>query len=340
MGAEPRPVTVSQMKCYRHCPRLCRYTYHDLCRPISRGESLDFGTTQHSGLEAWWLAARAIPTEPCQWLSSAISCIHVMEKDLFKRARAQALMTAYHHRWAAMEWDGESMEVLAVEVEYTAPLINPATGEKSRTWKRGGKIDAIVRGRSFGRIWVVEHKTSKEDFGPGSDYRQRLLLDPQISHYHVGARALGYDVDGCIYDVMRRPAQVPLRATPVEQRKYRQKDGALYAGQRTEDERPEEYHDRILMDIAENPDRYLARMEVVRLQEDERRSAENDWQTALLMRESERRGLWPMNPGACVSYGRSCAFLPVCTGQASLNDGTRYRKAETAHEELSVAAAG
>jgi hypothetical protein len=35
-------------------------------------------------------------------------------------------------------------------------------------------------------------------------------------------------------------------------------------------------------------------------------------------------------------FGRACGFFPVCTGAASLEDRTLYRKAERAHEELAA----
>jgi hypothetical protein len=37
-------------------------------------------------------------------------------------------------------------------------------------------------------------------------------------------------------------------------------------------------------------------------------------------------------------YGQECPFFAVCSGAASLDDGTLYRKAERAHEELSASA--
>jgi hypothetical protein len=69
-------------------------------------------------------------------------------------------------------------------------LINPATGRASQTRQLGGKLDVLVRDQDS-RALIIEHKTSSEDLGPGSDYWRRLRMDPQISTYFVGARALG-----------------------------------------------------------------------------------------------------------------------------------------------------
>jgi len=334
-------ITSSSLKKYRACPRLYRYEIVDLVRPLHRSEAITFGTLGHRGLEAWWLAAQRWPENAPQWLEAALEAIRNGEQDPYKLAKAEALMLGYHYRWSEhMVWDGDPIEVVAVEAEYRAPLINPDTWCASLTFQRGGKIDAIVRGRRTGRTWLVEHKSSSEDFGAGSEYRRRLVLDPQISHYHVGARALGYDVSGCIYDVLARPGLDPKKATPVDKQRWTKatlKESArLYAGQRLVDETPEEYGERIRADIADNLEHYFARFMVVRLEAEERASAANDWQTALMIRASERLNLWPQNPGACSMYNRSCAFLSVCSGYEDVSDPTRFRRADRAHEELSA----
>jgi hypothetical protein len=300
-----------------------------------------FGTLGHRGLEAWWLAAKAWPDEVSAWLDAALEAIRLGEQDPYKLAKAEALMMGYHYRWSEdMTWDGEPIEVVAVEAEYRAPLVNPETGCPSLTFQRGGKIDVIVRGTRSGRVWLAEHKTASEDFGPGSEYRRRLVLDPQISHYHVGGRALGYAVEGCIYDVLARPSLEPKKATPPDKLRWTKataKEPARpYAGQRLTDETPDQYGVRVREAIADDPESYFARFMVVRLENEERASAANDWQTALMIRASERLGLWPQNPNACAMYNKTCAFFPVCSSEASLNDGTRYRRAERAHEELSL----
>jgi hypothetical protein len=332
-------ITPSSVKKYRACPRLYRYEMVDLVRPLHRPEPMQFGTLGHRGLEAWWLAAKAWPDDVSAWFDAALEAIRSGEQDPYKLAKSEALMMGYHYRWSEdMTWDGEPIEVVAVEAEYRAPLVNPETGCPSLTFQRGGKIDAIVRGRRTGRVLLVEHKHSSEDFGPGSEYRRRLVLDPQISHYHVGGRALGYAVEGCIYDVLARPGLEPKKATPPDKLRWTKataKEPARpYTGQRLTDETPDEYSARIREDIAERLEHYFARFMVVRLEAEERASAANDWQTALMIRASERLNLWPQNPGSCGMYNRSCAFLGACSGYEDVNDPTRFRRAERPHEEL------
>jgi hypothetical protein len=331
-------LTTSAAKAYRRCPRLYELSYERCYRMASSPSALAFGTLGHRGLEAWWIAAKDAPGEPEIWLSAALTALS-SERDAYSHAKAAALLAAYHERWRDMLWNGQPMRVVAVEAEFRGPLINPATGAESRTWDRGGKIDAIVE--VDGYFYTVEHKTTSEDIGPGSDYWARLRMDPQVSNYHVGARMLGYDVMGCIYDVLRKPALKPFLATPESERTYtkptKNSPSRLHANQRLEDESPADYHDRLLFKMADNIRYHFDRCEVVRLETEEDDAAFDTWQTALQIRESQRLARWPRNPEACMHFGRACGFFPVCTGAGSLDDQTLYRKAERAHEELSAA---
>jgi hypothetical protein len=329
-------LTTSAQRAYRTCPRKYLYTYEEGYRPAHVADALTFGTLGHRGLEAWWGAART-GGEPEAWWAAAAAEVD-RERDPFQRARALSLMWGYHSRWQALTWQGEPMRVLAVEAEFRGPLLNPETGAASRTWERAGKLDAVVE--VGGRVYVVEHKTTSEDIAPGGDYWQRLQIDAQVSNYVTGARLLGFDVAGVIYDVIRKPALEPLLATPVEQRKYTKATAKelprLYAGQRAEDESPEAFYDRLNATIGADLDAYYARALVVRLAEEEREAALDLWQTGQQIRDARRMNVWPRNADACVRWGRRCSFFGVCVGTESLDDPTRFRRVENPHEELTM----
>ena len=184
---------------------------------------------------------------------------------------------------------------------------------------------------------IVEHKTTSEECGPGSVYWSVIAMDAQVSTYFCGARAIGHEVDGCLYDVLRKPAILPLTATPEADRKYTKptkKDpvSRLYANQRDTDETPEEYRDRCMSAIAENPDRYYQRGIVVRLESDRRDAAFDLWQTADQIRLAQNADRWPRNVESCRTYNRLCDFFPVCSGTATEADA-RY-EVVAAHVEL------
>lgn len=261
--------------------------------------------------------------------------INVDHVDPFDLARADVMLAGYDARWSA---DMDRYEVLGVEEEFVAPVRNPETGMPSRTWVLGGKVDVRVRDLETGGVLVVEHKTTSVDAGPGSDYLKRLRMDGQVTVYYAGAGTLGDAVEGCLYDVLVKPGQRPLKATPVESRKFT-KDGRLYAQQRDRDETPDEYRLRLAEAVSAAPNDFFLRARVVRLEDEMRDGMADVWQTGRAIRDSILAGSHPRNPGSCVRYGRTCEFFGVCCGEASLSDERLYRQSHSIHSELELAQA-
>jgi hypothetical protein len=312
-------ITNSMAECFRTCPRKCAYRYIKMRRVLRKSAPLYMGQAMHQALEKWLQSG--------QDLGQAQKLLNNMEmEDEYNRAKLMSMMQGYHVRYR-----GASGVVIAIEQQFEIPLINPETGRKSQTWNVAGKIDAIVD--IGGKSWIFEHKTTSEDIEVGSVYWQRLRLDSQISTYIEAAQALGYKVEGVIYDVLRKPQLRPKMATPEDKRKFN-KDGSLRAGQRLEDEQPVEYMTRCMTDIAGNPDKYFARGEVLRGQLDQHEAAFDLWQTAKMAHESYKMNYWPRAPRSCFLWNSPCDYFDVCTGVASIDDNLRFRTANTEHEEL------
>lgn len=328
-------LTNSRMKTARGCMREHLMKYDLGYRPIEDVLALRFGTLVHKGLEAWWKAKKDGLAQEL-WLELALAAM-MGEADPFDLVKAEALLRGYHYRWK-----DEPYEVLAVEVKFELPLINPATGAASRTWRLAGKIDVVVRDLRDGLIRTVEHKTSSEDITQGSAYWRCLRMDGQVSVYFDGAAALGYEVAACLYDVLGKPGQKPLKATPIEDRKYtkvtaKEPVSRLYANQREFDETPEDYRIRLIESIAEAPDAYYQRGDVVRLETELEEARYDIWQTAQAVQASRLSKRAPRNPDHCRRFGRMCAFFDVCCGAASLEDESKFNRLSDPHVELQEA---
>jgi hypothetical protein len=304
-------LTSSEMKTYRRCPREHHLTYRMGYRPAREADALRFGSLFHSMLEAWWAARSDALSAPAA-LGLSLMTLHGGDALPFEAATAEALMFGYDARWSDFV-----CEVVAVEQQFTTPMVNPATGARSQTWQLAGKLDAVCK--VGGLTYLVEHKTTSEECGPGSDYVRRLRLDAQLSVYYAGANALGHDIAGVIYDVVRKPG---LRPYQVGQR-------------RKTAETPDEYRERVCADIAEDPDRYYQRHIVTRIGDEMPEAMADVWHLGRLISEGERLDRSPRNPDACIRYGRACSFFGVCTGEQSLDDPNHFRKATAVHEELS-----
>jgi hypothetical protein len=314
-------LTASRLRDARACQRRHKHKYIDGYRPLDDAAPLRFGTLFHAALASWWGHAPEFRLE--------FALAETLEaSDPYEAAMARALIVGYDARWS-----DDRYAVLAVEREFRVPLVNPETGAKSRTWDLGGKLDAIARETS-GRVLLVEHKTTSSEIAPGSDYWKMLRLDGQVSIYFEGARASGYDVAACLYDVIRKPGQRPLKATPEDKRQYK-KDGTPYATTRLTDETPEQYEARLMEAIAADPSRHFARGEVVRLDREMDEAMFDAWTIAQQLRAAEVADRFPRNVDACVQYGRTCAFFGVCTGEQSLDDPLLFKRVENVHPELS-----
>ena len=351
-------LTSSRIRAAHACPRLDHYRYGLGLVAPSTG-AMAFGTAIHAGLEAWWATIRdGLPGDALDAALAVLDCQPLA--DPYDLARAEAMLVAYDVRW--LRW-ACSVEVLAIEAEFRAPLRHP-DGRTARTWSLAGKLDALVR-LSDGRVAIVEHKTTSRDAGAGTEYRARLTLDPQVSVYHDGAAALGYAADLCLYDVLVKPSQKPLTATPDEDRVYTQPKsrackacrkapgvhvedgitcaegrivtdpgGRLRAGQRVADETPEEYRARLIEAIAADPDRYLIHAEIVRTERDRAEHGADVWETVHAIEHHRRRlpVLPPRHASACFAHGSPCAFLPLCEGRGRIEDYARGG----AHAELTT----
>lgn len=337
-------ITTSRMKAFNACRKLHHYQYVLGYRPVVDKEALEFGTIFHAGLEAWWMAHKE--GRPLTALAEAQAAITkaahgAMFFDDVAAAKAELLMVGYDARWSAAMAD---FEILGVERQFEAPLPTPANARRARGLKVAGKLDVLVRKRSDGTAWIVEHKTTTADLSPGSTYWQRLRMDMQVSVYFEGATVLGHPPTGCLYDVVSKPQQRPYKATPLEERKYtkekRDKAGnvtepsRLYANQREADETIEEFKARLAADIGAAPEAYFQREEVVRLERELEESRRDTYDTALMIRDAKNKDRSPRNPDSCFLYNRPCDFYAVCSGTADLHDPTQYKRLETVHPEL------
>ena len=320
--------TTSRAKCFLSCQREHAYRYEQGYSAVSDRSALVFGTLVHAGLEAWW--SDACKKTRLESSISAFLAAKPSDYDPYEAAKIEALLIGYDARWSE-----EDFTTLAVEKEFRAPLVHPIAEERSENFDRGGKIDAIAYDNKRRRTCGIEHKTSSLDIEPGSPYWQTLRVDGQSTNYFVGASSLGYDLDEFIYDMIGKPKLKPLKATPTANRKYK-KDGTLYANQRDKDETVAEYFARVADDIAENPDDYYRRVPIVRLDREMVEAAAETFDVAEFSAEARRAGFAPRNTSACRRYNTLCEFLPVCIGEASLDDQRLYVKSDKQHKELSM----
>lgn len=297
-------ITASRERCLRACPQKHYYAYEIGLRPTISAPPLRFGTAIHGAIEALERGGN-----PIDWLNDNCG-----DFEPYTLAKMRAMMRGYEARWKNEPlWKGKTQ----VEAALYASVPNPATGRESRAFTQGGKVDQVARLHD-GRLALVETKTTGLSIDDPS-YWDALLMDAQVSTYYLLARANGYAVETCIYNVLRKPKLEPAMATPMEDRKYR-KDGALYANQRERDETIAEYEERLVADIASRPEFYFARREIPRLDADLARFMQDRWDTTQMILYHRANNRWPRNDKACFNYRRRCEYFELCTGVVNLED--------------------
>jgi hypothetical protein len=301
-----------------------------------------FGTLFHLGLNAWWSSRNGEPaSERLEWAIKMMRSADV-NAEAVDLVKAETLMAGYTARWG-----DEPYDTIAVEKQFRVPIV---FGEIPRdgliNYDLGGAIDVIAARRGYmgvpgcETIHNLEHKTTSQDISSGADYwRNIVTLDPQVSTYDAAARHMGHNIHSTIYDVVRKPEIEPLSATPEEKKKYTKPTKAepvprLYASMRENDETLDEYRERLTEDIIRRPEWYFQRQEIVRLDRDNDDHARDVVQTAEMIRHATERDAWPRSPNACVRFHRLCDYHPVCSGEATIDDGTRYETKAMQHEEL------
>ena len=222
----PELYTTSRVKTHARCARLHQLRYDLGIQPDDMGAAATFGTAGHAALEVWYRALA--DGDPEAAITDALATVDTSPLDAFDRAKLRVLVRGYDARWMSEFVDADAnylFDVLGVESQFRYELGGHEIG---------GKLDALVRRRADGAVFVVEHKFTGSNVGDGESYWERLAIDTQVSIYLDGASVLtGEDVAGVIYDVIARPGHKPLTATPEADRKMTIGSGCKPCGGRS-----------------------------------------------------------------------------------------------------------
>jgi hypothetical protein len=122
-------ITQSSLRTFRSCARKYFFRYELQMRPLApEAEPLRQGKSIHKALEVWSTSGGDLEK----------SLAFLDKEDLYKYAKEAAMVTGYHARWPL------PTGVIAVEKEWQMDLVNPETGAASRTFRLGGRVDALV----------------------------------------------------------------------------------------------------------------------------------------------------------------------------------------------------
>jgi len=282
------------------------------------------GSAYHDALES--LEKNGSLENACELVRDLYDCVNAynqMELD-YERETVLRLVCGYVWRWSATK-----LEFLATELPFELPLRNPETNGTTPNFALAGKIDGIVR-MEDGRLAVIEHKLLSEDVASDSQLWRRLRIDHQISMYVLAARRLGYPVDTVLYNVSCKPTIKPtlipvldkLGAKIVlnqfgdrvktEKGCWRQTgDTAKGYALQTRPMTADEWGEKLAVDIVEKPERYYARMEIPRLDQDLEEYESDLWDIQKSIRDAQLNNRWfkTCNKNTC----GFCSYFDLCS---------------------------
>lgn len=305
--SKPLTISYSSTSTFRLCPY--RYYLGNVMgyRLKEEDPKLIAGRVFHRGLE--------------KWLSTADERLHaalnqmVGDPEWFKlepeqKVLAELLMVA----WDARNVDKVGDEVYQVEKRLYAPVMGP-DGEPDPSLRLVAVLD--VDGNP-----PQEHKTTGSDVDPGSRYHDRLSENQQVMVYFIVKADNGEPIDHLVWNAIKFPRTVRLKATPIEKRKYYKRGskcgkygpGDPYPGTRETDESMEEFRERVKDEIIAEPWRYFSTTELYRTEEEIDRARYDLWSTGKLMQAAIASGAFPRNQceSSCFAFGTECPYLPVC----------------------------
>jgi hypothetical protein len=257
--------------------------------------------------------------------------------DALVAAKCSALLVGYYVRWRSNEYLIDQVEQLV-----TAPLYNPDTNGRSRTFRFAGKLD--ITGWDGERRMLMDHKTTSDEIHvPDAPYWRQLAIEAQPSHYMYMEWLNGRKVDLGVWDVVRKPGIAPRQLTKKQldevffERSYlglQLRDEDLEALTCENRETPLMYAQRLVLDCTvERPERYFQRRSVPRLDRDIFEHATEVWEHGQEIIHARANSRHARNSGACMNFNSPCKFLGICSGYDS-PDSDRWRRKSQVHVEL------
>ena len=146
------------------------------------------------------------------------------------------------------------------------------------------KLDGLLR--RDGNMWIRELKTTGLSF---SQFEKRCETSPQCSLYTYAMRKSGVDVQGVIYNFVKKS----LLRRHIKENK-------------------EQFGRRILNDYQKRPEYYYKRHYAYRSQEHLDLFEEDLKTTARDILTRCKGEDWPRNPDACWNFNSACEYIPIC----------------------------
>jgi len=188
-------ISYSELDTFKQCPHKHQLSYIERwTQARDERTAAGRGTLWHKMLDAHYSAIKAGDPAfgPKQAVYDELASYTKAGKDPEVIDLLEWMYTGYVQTWGLdPDW-----EIVAIEYKAVVPL-KYANGRMSK-FDLKMVIDLVVRDRTSGRIWLIDHKSHAE-----LPKDKDLDLDDQFGLYTWGLRELGHTVFGAIYNTAR-----------------------------------------------------------------------------------------------------------------------------------------
>ena len=251
-------MSATMIGCFKSCAMRAHYKYVHGIVPDEDSDALRTGTNWHSMLEIMGMepgtecpnlknaklhdgscalceGTGVLPDKMMEAVIRTLNAVYnntpvykTQEEWLTERAILLYTIAGYNWRWA-----DDDLEVVATEIPFELPLVDPSTGEVVPDVIIPGKIDKLLRNKQ-GKLYVGEHKSTGSPIDSGSSYWSHLSMDTQTTLYVYAARKLQLSgklteygifpdddlISAVYYDVWHKPQTRPKKLTQAESKKF------------------------------------------------------------------------------------------------------------------------
>jgi hypothetical protein len=220
-----------------------------------------FGSAVHAGLADWYLPGLERGRHPAETFDEALegdrSFAVTNEEEEKEYADARELGMSMLHQYTDFYGEDEYWDVIATEEPFRVWIPHPQDKGNKRWLRYVGTWDGVIRDRTSGEVWLLEHKTA------ASISPLHLPLDDQAGAYWAVATATlrkrgvlkpREEIAGILYNFLRKALP---DTRPVNER-----------GVRTNKPQKQHYFDQ-LKDVPGLPvnTAYLAKMKIDEMEE-------------------------------------------------------------------------
>jgi hypothetical protein len=213
---------------------------------------------------------------------AAKAWIVAQETTVDTRRHVLGMLEGYTAKW------GKDLPAMLCEVPFTVPIINPATGRKSKSFEQYGFYDGVALPAASPTLY--EHKTHSGS-SPGN--MEKLFSDSQITGYVSSLRDQGLPVRSVIYDTIGKCG--------------------LRMGKKEEQDAFFDRRDQWYLDHPEKfarEEAFIGDGQILDWRKDL-------WLVTQGILAARRTGHWCRNTDRCFDFYRACEFVPLCQSGGS-----------------------